>query len=191
MKKTATREEWLINGARALLNAVFKPTGFTLTDKEQFRVSVGFPHRARQKTIGQCWGEANSADKHHEIFIHPKIDEPLRALDILTHELIHIRHGGHKASTFGKVARAVGLEGKLTATVAGEELMRSLKAIVDKLGPFPHGALTTASVNKGGKEKTYLKKVSCPECGYTIRVTAKWLAVGVPTCPCGTDMQED
>jgi len=31
-------------------------------------------------------------------------------------------------------------------------------------------------------------KVSCPADGYTVRTTAKWIAVGFPTCPCGTEM---
>lgn len=33
------------------------------------------------------------------------------------------------------------------------------------------------------KQGTRLKKASCPECGYTVRVTQKWLDVGPPHCP--------
>jgi hypothetical protein len=28
-------------------------------------------------------------------------------------------------------------------------------------------------------------KASCPSCGYLIRLTKKWIAVGLPDCPCG------
>lgn len=33
------------------------------------------------------------------------------------------------------------------------------------------------------KQTTRLLKASCSECGYTVRVTAKWLEVGPPHCP--------
>ena len=33
-------------------------------------------------------------------------------------------------------------------------------------------------------------KAVCKECGYTVRVTRKWLNIGVPVCPCGTEMEE-
>jgi hypothetical protein len=36
-----------------------------------------------------------------------------------------------------------------------------------------------------------LKKVICPDCGYTIRTTAKWIKVGLPTCCCGALMVPD
>lgn len=31
--------------------------------------------------------------------------------------------------------------------------------------------------------------VECPECGYTVRTTARWIAEGLPTCPCGAGME--
>ena len=37
------------------------------------------------------------------------------------------------------------------------------------------------------KQSTRMLKVLCPSCGYTLRTTARWLAVGFPTCPCGTE----
>lgn len=39
------------------------------------------------------------------------------------------------------------------------------------------------------KEGTRLLKCQCPECGYVVRTTQKWLDVGVPTCACGTEME--
>ena len=32
-------------------------------------------------------------------------------------------------------------------------------------------------------------KIECPEDGYTVRTTSKWLDIGLPTCPCGTEME--
>ncbi len=43
---------------------------------------------------------------------------------------------------------------------------------------------------KNGKKSTALStrllKCQCENCGYTIRVTRKWMATGLPTCVCGT-----
>ncbi len=36
---------------------------------------------------------------------------------------------------------------------------------------------------KAEKQSTRLKKVYCRHCGYTARVTQKWLDLGVPACP--------
>lgn len=35
---------------------------------------------------------------------------------------------------------------------------------------------------------TRLRKVSCQDCGYTVRMTRSWLLKGLPTCPCGNEM---
>ncbi len=40
----------------------------------------------------------------------------------------------------------------------------------------------------GKKQATRLLKAVCPDCGYTIRVTSKWAALGLPVCP--TDLVE-
>ena len=34
-----------------------------------------------------------------------------------------------------------------------------------------------------------LRKVSCPDCGYTIRMARSWMTVGLPVCPCGSRME--
>lgn len=31
--------------------------------------------------------------------------------------------------------------------------------------------------------KTRLLKAYCPKCGYLIRITRKWIAIGLPKCP--------
>jgi hypothetical protein len=35
------------------------------------------------------------------------------------------------------------------------------------------------------------RKVTCPECGYTVRMARSWMAVGLPTCPCGEQLRPD
>jgi hypothetical protein len=75
----------------------------------------------------------------------------------------------------------------MTATVAGQALTAKLKAMLPTLGAYPHAGMI-AAVSEA-KQGTRLLKVSCPECGYTIRVTAKWIDVGLPQCCCGVDME--
>lgn len=39
------------------------------------------------------------------------------------------------------------------------------------------------------KQSTRMLKVICPGCGYTVRTTQKWIDIGLPTCPCGEEME--
>ena len=86
--------------------------------------TIGFTSAGqRGKRIGECWSDLASADGAFEIFIVPGIDDAARIAGILTHELVHAAVGlkaGHGA-VFAKAARALGLEGKMTATTEGPE----------------------------------------------------------------------
>jgi hypothetical protein len=186
-QKHATREQWL-NAAALEVRSLFDEQG--APDYPKLRLSCGWPKGGRGKTIGQAWHSESSADATCEIFISPALDEPIRVLDIMIHELIHTivgKDAGHKGP-FRKLAKAIGLEGKMTATVAGEQLSSQLLALTGNLGPYPHAELSKSSTTKQG---TRMIKVSCSdvECGYTLRTTQKWIDVGLPTCCCGTDME--
>jgi hypothetical protein len=118
------------------------------------------------------------------------IDDPVEALAILAHELVHAAVGSDAkhGPKFRKVALAIGLEGKMTSTVAGDELEEKLQKIVKTLGDYSHGALSPKA--KKTTQGTRLIKVEC-ECGCCARMTRKWLdAVGAPMCGCGSQMQE-
>ena len=90
-----------------------------------FRVTCGFPSGGgtRQRTprvIGETHDKSHSADGHYEIFISPVNADSVTVAAVLAHELVHAAVGipeGHGAE-FGRVARAIGLDGRLTATVA-------------------------------------------------------------------------
>jgi SprT-like family len=186
--KDVCRESWL-RQAVDLLAA--KHTKGVLTLPDNLQVSVGFPFRARGKgvhTIGQCWPHEASKDGRHEIFISPILDDPARVIDVLLHEMIHAGVGCDKGhgSAFRQPAIALGLTGKMTATVASPELLAKIAGWLKELPPYPHAALTPSSAGK--KQGTRLLKCECPDCGYLCRVTAKWIEVGFPTCPCGTEM---
>ena len=162
-------------------------------------VSVGFGPRNARKTLGFCFPTAMGSGIPH-LFISPTLREPVAVLSTLTHELLHAaddcksKHSGN----FRIWARAIGLEGKLTATYAGDALRESLLEIASELGEYPHAKLSLADA-KIKKDGTRMLKATCPnlacplmdESGktYTVRTTRKWVEMGLPSCPCGTVME--
>lgn len=176
-----TREEWL-NFVMDEVRPAFKSHDAPLPTK--VRLSVGFTSTGdRGKRIGECWSPLASGDKHAEIFIKPDQDDAVRVAGILVHELVHAAVGnehGHKAP-FKRVAVAFGLEGKMTATTEGVAFVDYIKPILKKAGPLPHKRLN-AMRSPRKKQTTRLLKTECSECGYVVRVTAKWLELGAPFC---------
>lgn len=178
-----TREEWLSAFVR-YMRPVFAAAGFPLPNK--VRISCGFPHRSKT-AIGQIWSDKMSADKTREIFISPVLSEPARVCDVTIHELCHAAlpdNTGH-GPAFRRLALKMGLTGKMTATIATDELTGWLENIIPVfLGSYPHSRL--ASLDFGKKQTTRLIKLQCPDCKMVIRTTRVWLEeIGAPTCACG------
>lgn len=179
MKKHKHRESWL-DAATSLLRPLFKAAGIY---PHPLRVSCGWPGGGTRSRIGECWSQTCSAKGATEIFISPVVAKPVDVLDILVHELVHAIVGvehGHKGP-FRKLAIAVGLTGKMTATVASPELKKQLKSIAKKLGPYPHSELSRSDRKK---QTTRMIKCECGKCGYVCRTTRTWLdLLGPPICP--------
>ena len=209
MTKVMTREEWLTVVANKLLWPMITKAGGKKPGK--WRVSVGFPvgRRLSRKqgsgiatTIGQTHNPKLSADGTWEMFISPQL-EAGTAVTTLAHELIHTVawSDGHHGE-FKRIAKEIGLAGKMSATVAGPVLAEKIADfLLDEIEPYPHAPLKVIDVDPTtGKPRkppgSRLLKVSCPDCGYTIRVTRQWLDVGAPECPneecarCGDSMEE-
>jgi hypothetical protein len=69
----------------------------------------------------------------------------------------------------------------MQSTRPGKELTVRLNALVQKLGDYPHACLNAQQIRKQG---TRLLKAECLSCGYTVRITKKWIEeVGLPVCP--------
>lgn len=194
-----TREKWLVTASEAILPRL-QAAGAGPTPR--YRVSVGWPLGVRPKNtgpvkrVGECFCSSCSKDGTHEIFISPFLDEAggrQGVLATLLHELVHAfvgikaRHG----RDFKAVAVKVGLEGKMTATAAGPELLLWLDDLAKALGPYPHASLGLGGERLRPKQGTRMIKVVCPACRYQVRTTQKWLDVGLPTCPCGQEMNTE
>lgn len=214
-----TREEWLHRAIDAL-RPEFEKVDFPLPEK--IHVSVGFGYGAKRESatiLGQCWSSGSSEDGVNHLFISPEMKDEARVLDVLIHELVHAADdckSGHKGA-FATAAKALGLTGKMTATVATPELAEKLRELAVSLGSYSHATLypmgkpirpqadpkpegpeedpeEETPVHSGPKKQgTRMIKVACnKECecgGYVVRTTAKWIEVGMPICPVGTVME--
>lgn len=183
-----TREAWLLAATEAM-RPDFEAAGFPIP---VVRVSVGWPsgRSAKRDTIGQCW--YTTEDGAPAIFISPVLTKPVAVLATLRHELVHasVPQGSKHRGPFVKVAKAVGLIGPWTATVAGPELVLALDALAERLGQYGHAAV---SKGDGGRkvQGTRMLKVECLDCGCIVRMTRKWIEdSGLPKCGCGGEMEE-
>lgn len=186
-----TREEWLAAAVEALRPYFAEHNA----DIPAVRVSVGFPagRGRKNQAIGQAWAKEAAADGVAQVFISPVLADAVEVLAVLVHELVHVwdeNKSGHRGA-FAKLAKALGLEGKMTATVAGDALKDKLALIVMELGDYPHAALTP-SLSGVKKQGTRMLKVECAEgSGYLVRMTKKWLEeYGAPTCPCHGEVMD-
>jgi hypothetical protein len=185
------REEWL-NLVAEQMAPWFEAQGHKLP---RYRVAIGFPSTGKRgKRIGECWDGRASADGTFEVLIRPDQSDPIAVAAILAHELVHAAVGlkcGHKGA-FRTVATRIGLEGKMTATVPGAVFIGKVRAILEAVGPLPHAALGFGASSAPPKQKTRLLKAECGDCGYTVRVTRKWVDdAGAPHCPKHGAMQVD
>jgi hypothetical protein len=177
-----TREQWL-NAFIQASRPAFEAAGFPIP--QNVRASIGFTSKgARSNTIGQCWDSGSSKDGHFEIFIRPSLQgKASRVADVLVHECVHAAVGladGH-GPKFRKCAKALGLQGKMTATVAGPAFHAWADPILAEIGPFPGDELQGQGSGKK-KQTTRLLKLECDSCEFTCRTTAKHIQP-VMYCP--------
>ena len=182
-----TREGWL-GHALTLMASRFGAAGYPLPPN--VKIACGFPvgSRGGKKILGQAISQMASSAGYHETFVSPLVDEPMLALGIVAHEYGHHAVGieaGH-GPAFKSYCAAVGLEGKATEALPGAALKQWLAdEVLPMLGAYPHAAVDPSQRKKQG---TRMIKLVCPETGYTVRTTKKWLAHGVPTSPAGCEM---
>lgn len=182
---SGTRESWLNELMYRLAEYMESVEPGSCEKLPDWRVSVGWPFASR-KAIGQCWSAVASKGGKVEIFISPELDEVPDLDHVLLHEMVHASVGtaAKHGPIFRKLAVKLGLEGKMTATHAGEALRKKLDEIIAGMPPFPHAGLRPSQMGRK-IQTTRMIKCACEECGYVIRTTNKWLEKGIPSCYCG------
>jgi hypothetical protein len=168
----STREDWL----RACLTRVTAgwPVGSDLP--ENTRISLGFPQKAHGRGAGRVVEHYRPEDSEggmFEIFVSPTIGDGLEAAKAVATEAARIATG-----------RAP------TATEVGALHARA-RAVIEKMPAYPHSAIKRGTAGKGGDPVdgpvkgpgSRLLKTSCETCGYTARITRRWLRFAVPVCP--------
>jgi len=195
----ANRERWLETVGEQMIPhilAAAEQVTASPVDCGPWRVSCGWPSKgglpgSKRRVRGQCWDAGCSGDAHAEIYISPVESDAREVADILAHELIHAVLGtaiGHKRP-FPQIAAAIGLEGRPTSTHAGPAFWDWAGDIIAAAGEYPHAALSPSA--RGKVAKTYLLKAACPVCDYTVRITAKHAANGLPLCPVCSDYDNE
>tara|TARA_Y100000361_G_scaffold36089_1_gene30539 strand:- start:2720 stop:3286 length:567 start_codon:yes stop_codon:yes gene_type:complete len=184
-----TREEWLLKATKALESQFFNRR---TTKLPAVAVSCGIP-KGSSNAIGQCWDSKVASDGTTQIFICPSIDDTFQVLGVLLHELCHAAVGvryGH-GPEFGRVARAVGLKGKLTATVVEPEsdTGKYLLTIQESLGLYPHKSINKRADKKKGQRPKRVKLCSPKHPSYEITILEELLTKGLPVDPWGDTME--
>jgi len=180
-----TREQWL-EAAIDQFRPLFASPAVGAPLPDVVKVTCGWA--TKTKAIGQAFPRSLSAAGLNEVFVSPKLDDAARVLDVLAHELVHVSDdckSGHKGH-FARVARALDMEGALTATTAGPVLKATCEEIVRRIGAYPHAKLDFTSVKK---QSTRMLKHECEACGAVWRMAAKWAPVACPCCR--ADLQPD
>lgn len=201
--QSINRETWLEIMTNEFVIPHFTESGYPYLElsTQPIKFSVSFIEGTRSskknKTIGAHYSHHFSKGKEQHILIHPSLEDGVRVVDVLIHELIHAQlpiDAGH-GKQFREVALAVGLTGKMTATVATPELKEKIEKWVKKVGEYPHSSF---DVSKSKKQTTRMLKVMCvsqyTECGggnYKARMSRKLIEnFGCPVCPnCGNQME--
>ena len=187
--QTPYKEVWLTNALEQFIRKHFATAGYEVPNG--VRVSTGWPSCgafSKVRRVGEAWNSECSEDGTCEVIISLFLDDPIKILGVFIHEIVHITVGiecGHK-KPFRDCMKAVGLNGKPTATGESDELVTELQKWVEKLGVYPHAKLDSLDRKK---QSTRLLKLEC-KCGCNVRVTRKWLdKYGDPwVCPCGSDL---
>jgi hypothetical protein len=182
----ATREDWLTD-AVAQLRPIFDVIGKPIPNR--IRVTAGHPiNFKRNRRLGDCHAAGDSADRSIEICVSPTIAKPVPVFTVLLSQLCRATAGALSYGTaYESIATEVGLVPTNVDTLdkwktcTGNAMFTDLYGeLIAGLGDYPHAALGVADSRT---QSTRMLKAFCPECSYTVRLTSKWAAMGLPTCP--------
>ena len=170
-------------------------------------IVVTVQSKGRKNALGwfgpEYWGKPAKVEAVHEINLSAECISAACG-ETLIHELAHAEnqtlgikdcsnriHNKH----FKVMAERLGLEVKPRDKAVGfgfTDLGPEAKKFLEKIA-FKHALFNVHRLTHHGFARavggTRLLKASCPDCGYTVRVTQKWIDVGLPVCPCGETLE--
>lgn len=185
----ATREAWLQAAIKLLSPKVIQHGELP----KRLEVLISWPKGYGKNVIGQHFPEAWTQNQSNYITISPTLLDVDLVLATLLHELIHaINVDKAHGPAFKKVALAVGLEGKMRATVASAGLKKELAVMAKQLGAYPHVRMVDLKKPKTAATKNMVRFKSPVDAKYTAWVTPVQYALhGAPLCPiCKKPMKE-
>tara|TARA_R110002012_G_scaffold98434_4_gene236031 strand:+ start:1037 stop:1675 length:639 start_codon:yes stop_codon:yes gene_type:complete len=195
------RETWLnIMIDKAV--PMFDKAGFKISDiRGKLKVScsmmVGQRKSSKFGAIGQHLPTAWNKEQNHEMLISPTLEDGVQVVGVLIHEMCHAiqSHLYHDekgrltvkahGKEFRKIAIAVGLEGKMTATTESPELKIKIEKWISEIGKYPH-----SEINLKGRKKQGVRnlKVQCQSCEWSFRTSNKNILLMASTkCLCCGD----
>lgn len=160
--------------------------------------------KGRKNALGWFWAERwkSQAGTVQEINLSAETLRDCNPGEVLIHELAHAENhtldikdcvNNVHNKKFKAMAEKLGLIVKPRDKRYGygfTDLGDAAKAFLAKINYNPElfklNRLEPLSIAKAG---TRLLKCQCPSCEYTVRITQKWIDVGLPTCPCGEEME--
>lgn len=189
MAESINREAW-INRMAELLRLWFRDHGYTIHGR--MVVSMAALHwREKKKDLGICHYDMDRKEKDiNYIFVTAfetrSHEDPVDVAATLVHEILHavLPPGTKHGPLFAKGCKALGLAGKVTATVAGPELRAYLTTLVASLPPLPkRGVMAPPPPPKPKKDPTAPHKFQCTCCKTTILIRYTSLnKAGTPKC---------
>lgn len=170
-----TREQWL-DAAVAAIRARIPEVA------SRIRCAPGFPRTfTRSGTTAEVIPDTDSQDGHFEVLIAPTLADPEGVFTALLGQVLHTLPGAltvaSRAYRDALVNWGLAIEGAEVSPTA--DFPDHWQADIDSLGPYPHAAVTVATRKT---QSTRMLKLTCPQCGYIVRTTGKWLAQGLPVC---------
>lgn len=196
----------VIAESNRLLSAAVQHFGLTV---DSTRILVTIQSKGRRNALGWFWHSRwNSGDKKdksnflHEINLSAEYLREHNMGETLLHELAHAENhhcgvrdtdktGRRHNRKFASMAERLGLSVKKDPSLgwAFTDLDAPAKSFLDKIA-FDRNVFEMCRIveSKSSKQGTRLLKCECGSCGYVVRVTQKWLDVGLPVCPCGNEM---
>jgi hypothetical protein len=166
---SAERIKWL-EKSYANLNKVFK-----LKAPDDVTIITELTKKGKREG-GYCIYDCITKDKEkdsemtHVISVNLHMFKvPVRALDVLLHEMIHASGIKGHGREFACKANKIGLLPPYKSTIASDYLKKKLRKIVKEIGAMPEG--NAIEFGSGAKQASRLRKWVCP-CGVIARVAS-------------------